>query len=125
MAIEKNVTVLFLRLIALVIYMLRGSLAFSYIELKQSSMEDLNLRIVQGMRLLLQNHSCATNFSETELQAFTDEFIEQMKGAKERWQFQDGLQFSFELLTTIGDVKLFLILCTTLLDMLNILSLLK
>ena len=104
MAVEKNATVLFFRLIVLVIYMLLGSLAFSYIELKQSSMEDLNLRIVHGMRLLLQNHSCAVNISETELQAFTDEFIEQMKGAKERWQFKDGLKFSFELLTTIGNV---------------------
>ena len=68
-------------------------------------MKDLDLTIFHGMRLLLQNHSCAVNVSETELQAFAEKFIDQMKGAKERWKFDDGLQFSFELLTTIGNVN--------------------
>ena len=107
---EKSLLTLFLRLLALIVYILLGSLVFSYIELKQTSVEDLNLKFTYGIRFLLQNRSCTHNLSETDLHALKHSLMEHMKGGKERWQFKDGLKFSFELLTTIGNVNLILFL---------------
>lgn len=106
MAAKQSATTLFLRLIALVVYILLGSLLFSYIELKRrhQSNEELSLKIFRGISFLLQNHSCSVNMSETQLQAFTQQFVEQvMEGSQEGWRFKDGLKFSVELLTTIGN----------------------
>lgn len=111
---EKSLLTLFLRLLSLIVYILLGSLVFSHIELKQTSVEHLNMKFTYGIRFLLQNHSCTHNLSETDLHALTHSFMKHVKGSKERWQFKDGLKFSFELLTTIGNVNLFLFLCTPL-----------
>ena len=109
MAAKKDAETLFFRLLALVVYILLGSLVFSYIELRLSSseeVEELHLKIAHGISFLLRNLSCTVNLSETELQAFTLQIMMEMKRSRnETWQFQDGLRFSFELLTTIGKCK--------------------
>ncbi len=108
---EKSTATLFFRLVVLIIYISLGSLVFSYIEIKRTSLEELNEKMVRGISVLLKQQSCAVNLSETQIRAFVQQFFKQMNGkSNESWQFKDGLTFSFELLTTIGKCNLFWIL---------------
>ena len=100
---ENSSATLFFRLVVLIIYISLGSLIFSYIENKRISREELNEKIARGINALLQQNLCAVNLSDTKLRTFVRQFFEQTNGeGNERWQFKDGLTFSFELLTTIG-----------------------
>ena len=100
---EKSEATLLFRLVVLIIYISLGSLLFSHIEIKRTSRDELNDKIVQGISVLLKQHSCAVNLSEAKLEAFVWQVFEQMNGeSDEMWQLRDGFTFSFELLTTIG-----------------------
>lgn len=100
---EKSEATLLFRLVVLIIYILLGSLLFSHIEIKRTSKEELNDKTSRGISVLLRQNSCAVNLSETQLKAFVSQVFEQVNvESDERWQFKDGLTFSFELLTTIG-----------------------
>ena len=100
---EKSKATLLFRLVVLTIYILLGSLLFSHIEIKQTSREELNDKFSRGISVLIKQTSCADNLSETQLKEFVSQVFEQVNvESNERWQFRDGLTFSFELLTTIG-----------------------
>ena len=100
---EKSEATLLFRLVVLIIYISLGSLLFSHIEIKQTSREELSDKTARGIGVLLGQHSCAFNLSQTQLKGLAWQVFEQMNGeSDERWQLRDGFTFSFELLTTIG-----------------------